>query len=299
MARARDLATKLIYESFLILKENDGELLGKEVINQVSQRVELDEWALEKYEISGYIRWQSLLHFFTIDCVKAGFMRKKKAIWFLTSEGEEAIKLGPEGLLDKATFLYRKWRKANPKENEINNEKQNEIEDEIIDSKSQEITIDQIEQMAISSIKSKIQSKNPYEFQDLVAALLRGMGYFTPFVAPKGPDGGFDVVAYRDPLGTIAPRIKVQVKHRKDKSSVTEIRQLMGLLQKDGDVGMFISTGGFTPDAKRTAQSSHVHVELIDIERFISLWQDFYTKMDDEDKAFLPLLPFYFHAEID
>jgi restriction system protein len=73
----------------------------------------------------------------------------------------------------------------------------------------------------------------------------------------------------------------------------------MGLLQKDGDVGLFISTGGFTPEAKKTAQSSHVHVELIDFERFISLWQDFYEKMEDEDRALLPLLPFYFYAEID
>ena len=64
----------------------------------------------------------------------------------------------------------------------------------------------------------------------------------------------------------------------------------MGLLQKDGDVGMFVSSGGFTPDAKATARSSHIHVELIDIERFITLWQEFYPKLVDEDKALLPLL---------
>jgi hypothetical protein len=32
----------------------------------------------------------------------------------------------------------------------------------------------------------------------------------------------------------------------------------MGLLQKDGDVGMFVSSGGFTLDAKNTARGSHV-----------------------------------------
>lgn len=46
--------------------------------------------------------------------------------------------------------------------------------------------------------------KEPYEFQDLVAALLRAMGYYTPFIAPKGKDGGVDIIAYRDPLGTTA-----------------------------------------------------------------------------------------------
>ena len=56
------------------------------------------------------------------------------------------------------------------------------------------------------------------------------MGYYTPFVAPRGKDGGIDIVAYRDPLGTQAPRMKVQVKHRGNtKASVKEVRELMGI----------------------------------------------------------------------
>ena len=135
-------------------------------------------------------------------------------------------------------------------------------------------------------------------FKKLVAALLRGMKYHTPFVAPRGKDGGIDVIAYRDPLGTVSPRIKVQVKHRPNTSAtVQEIRQLMGLLQTDGDVGIFISTGGFTTDAKNTARSSQVHVELVDLSRFISFWQEFYHEMTDEDKNWLPLHPVYFLAQ--
>jgi len=60
--------------------------------------------------------------------------------------------------------------------------------------------------------------------EPLVAALLRGMGYYTPFVAPKGKDGGVDVVAYRDPLGTESPRIQVQIKHRESFATVQEVR---------------------------------------------------------------------------
>ncbi len=123
------------------------------------------------------------------------------------------------------------------------------------------------------------------------------MGYFTPFVAPRGKDGGIDIIAYRDQLGTVSPRIKVQVKHRQVSATVEEIRQLMGLLQKDGDVGIFISTKGFTPDAKTTARNSHVHVELIDLPRLIDLWQEFYPKLSDKDKSRLPLLPIYFLAQ--
>ena len=90
--------------------------------------------------------------------------------------------------------------------------------------------------------------------------------------------------------------MKVQIKHRESTASVQEVRQLMGLLQKDGDVGMFVSTGGFTSDAKTTARGSHVHVELVDFDRFIALWRDCHPKLTDKDKALLPLVPVYFYA---
>jgi restriction system protein len=105
-----------------------------------------------------------------------------------------------------------------------------------------------------------------------------------------------DIVAYRDPLGTSSPRIKVQIKHRESAATVQEVRQLMGLLQKDGDVGIFISSGGFTADAKTTARNANVHVELVDLPRFITLWQEFYQKLTDEDKTRLPLFPIYLLA---
>ena len=293
-SRSRALAAKVIFAALKTLKDAGGELPGKEVISRVSAAVKFDPWDTEIYEKSGYVRWISILHFFSIDCIKAGFLVKQKGIWFLTKEGEEALKLGERGLLDEATKAYRDWKKKVGES--VEDEK---ISDEpIIDegARSREITLEEMEQIASEGLKKYIDSKTAYEFQDLVAALLRAMGYHTPFIAPRGKDGGIDVLAYQDPLGTLSPRIKIQVKHRESTATVKEVRELMGLLQKDGDVGLFVSTGGFTPDAKTTARTSHVHVELIDFERFISLWQEFYHKISDEDKARLPLRAVYFLA---
>lgn len=292
LSPSRELAAKVIFAALQILKEKGGEAPGREVLSEVEKRVTLDDWAKATYEKSGYIRWQSILHFFSIDCIKAGYLVKKKGVWYLTPEGETALKLGEVGLLNAATAAYRNWKNEN-QPTEVAEDQDVNVEGQ----QGQEATIQGIEQLAIEGLKKQINHKNAYEYQELVAALLRGMGYHTPFVAPKGKDGGIDVIAYRDPLGTITPRIKVQIKHRPETSApVQEIRQLMGLLQKDGDVGMFVSSGGFTPDAKTTARSSHVHVELVDQDRFITLWQEFYPKLADEDKALLPLMPIYFYA---
>lgn len=98
------------------------------------------------------------------------------------------------------------------------------------------------------------------------------------------------------PATSPSPRIQVQIKHRDSVTTVQEVRKLMGLLQKQGDVGIFISTGGYSADARAAARGSHVHVELIDLNRFIGLWQEFYDKLTDEDKSRLALRPIYFLA---
>jgi restriction system protein len=286
LSRSRTLAAKLIYSALSILRDNGKEMPMRDLMARVEQNVELDDWDKERYEKSGYIRWQSMLHFFSIDCVKAGYLVKKKGVWYLTPEGEEALKLGPVNLLNSAVKAYRKWqseKKADTDEVEVDT-----------DEATTSMAFEEFEQVAMDGLKKFIRKKNAYEFQDLVAALLRAMGYYTPFIAPKGKDGGIDVIAYQDPLGTESPRIQVQIKHRDSTANVQEIRQLMGLIQKEGDVGIFVSSGGFTTDAKATARSSHIHIELIDLSRFISLWQDFYEKMTDEDKSLLPLTPIYF-----
>ncbi len=287
----KELAIKVVFAALQILKQKGGQAPGREVMEEIEKQVPLDASAKQVYEKSGSVKWRVVLGFYSIGCMKAGFLVKKKGTWYLTPEGEKALELGPVKLLETSNQAYRRWKA----ENQVN-EVADDADVAIEGSQEQEATIHEIEQLAIEGLKKQISLKNPYEFQDLVAALLRGMGYYTPFVAPQGKDGGVDVIAYRDPLGTVTPRIKVQIKHRESSAAVKEIRELMGLLQKDGDVGMFVSTGGFTPDSKTTARSSHVHVELVDLDRFITLWQEFYPKLTDEDKNLLSLVPIYFFS---
>ncbi|MBW2148255.1 MAG: restriction endonuclease [Deltaproteobacteria bacterium] len=259
----------------------------RDLLKEIEKEVDLDDWAKERYGRSGNVRWESISHLMSIYYVKAGYLVRKGGIWHLTPEGEEALKLGADRLFEQAKVAYAKWKSEQPDTHK----------DETVAEPTAEILpYELIEQRAIEGLEKFINAKNPYEFQYLVAAMLRGMGYYTPFVAPKGKDGGVDIVAYRDPLGTESPRIQIQIKHRQSAAPVQEVRQLMGLLQKEGDVGIFVSTGGFSPEARAAARSSHVHVELIDLHRFINLWREFYNKLKDEDKSLLPLRPIYFLA---
>jgi restriction system protein len=293
LSPSKAVAAKTIYEAFKILKVEGGELPGKEVIDRIRKNIQFTEWEKEIYEKTGYVRWEAILHFYTVDCAKAGYLRKSKGVWYLTKEGEDAIKKGPVGLLESASSAYRKWaadKRNKAKElDDVNGDLEEKTE------QLQKANLEQLNEQAIDGIKEFINQKNPYEFQDIVAALLRAMGYHTPFVSPKGRDGGIDIIAYQDPLGIQTPRIKVQVKHYPENPIAPDaIRSLKGLVNSGDEVGLFVTSGRFSNEAERFARETNVHIKLINGEDFISLWQQFYNRMPDEDKSLLPLQSIYF-----
>lgn len=277
-------AAKCLYAVLQHMKKNGGSIPTKDINDVVLSNVELTAWEKELAGKMQKVRWQTMLHFYSVDYAKAGFIVKKGGLWYLTPEGEEALKEGPESIIQKAREAYHNWRKNIKSESaDLNDDEDGNQEKETI------INIEQLEEQANEGIREYIRKKNPYEFQDMVAALLRSMGYYTPFVAPKGKDGGVDVIAYIDALGAKTPRIKVQVKHYPDTPiGVKDIRSLIGIL-RDGDIGLFVTSGSFSPNAKLEAQTSTTYMKLIDGEEFINMWQEYYSKMTDEDKNMLPL----------
>nr|WP_245879349.1 restriction endonuclease [Xanthomonas pisi] len=124
-----------------------------------------------------------------------------------------------------------------------------------------------------------------------------GDGLHVAWVAPPGKDGGTDIIAYNDPLGTRPPRIKVQVKRNANspRIDVTGLRSFMAVLG-DGDVGLFVALSGFTKDADYEARQSHRRISLIDARRLVELWTTHYGQLDDVARVRLPLKPVWFLA---
>lgn len=69
-----------------------------------------------------------------------------------------------------------------------------------------------------------------------------------------------------------------------------------GLLRKEGDVGLIVSSGGFTSEAEREVQSSLKHIELMDMDRLIRLWERHYDHVREAGKVLLHLSKLYFLA---
>jgi restriction system protein len=145
-------------------------------------------------------------------------------------------------------------------------------------------------------IKDKILALSPENMERLAAALLRAMGYRTR-ITPKGPDRGVDVVASPDGLGLEEPRIKVEVKHRtKTSMGADEIRSFLGGL-RGGDRGLYVSTGGYSKEARYEADRASVPVTLLGLDDLATYVVSHYDNFDTEGRVLLPLVRVYWPAE--
>ena len=288
----RERTGLLLRELFKILLANPDGIQAKNAIETLASGVELTDHEKGEYETGGR-RFDKILRFCTVDAVKAGWMRKNKGTWTLTEEGKEALENipNPDEFYREASRLYRKWQKAQDDDTEVSDEATQELE--------AKITYEEAEEQAWKEITAYLDTIDPYELQDLVAALLEAMGYHVSWVSPPGKDGGVDILAWNDPLGTKPPRIKVQVKRRKDNIPVDELRSFLSLIN-DGDIGIFVTTGGFTKDAEELSRSQESRkITLLDSQKLVDLWIEYNDQLQKDKRNLLPLKPIYFIAPID
>ena len=296
ISASKKSASKVMYEAFKIILQNWGEMSSKILIEILGKNLNFDEWELEINKTTWNPRWITYLHFFSIDFVKAWFLLKRQWNRIVTSEGEKAMKKWAIELLSQANFLYKQREKNRDSlvEKKLENVSIGEI-DENSNEKLYETNLKQIEDKAFESIRNHIIKKNPYEFQDIVWALLKSMWYHVPYIASRWKDWWIDLIAYQDPLWAKPPRIKIQVKHRPEYNiSIDEVQRMSGLLNKDWDIWIIVTSWDFTSDAKLAARNSQFHIELINFSRFLELRKQYYSSMSDENKNYIPLHPIYF-----
>ena len=283
--KTSDRGIALLKFTLELLKGHPDGLRPQDIFREIEARVSLDAFHTEPMKGSGLPRWRAALHFFSVAASKAGYLTKSDGWWRITDEGQKVASLPVDELKRLVRAGYREWRWGAGRKTERESTDLSTTVEEEAASESASVLFD-----------TYLDTLSAYDFQELVGALLDGMGYTTRFVASPGPDGGTDALAYVDPLGARTPHIRVQVKHRDQSAGREEIAALRGIIRAEREIGLFVSSGGFTRDAKREAERGAVHIELIDLDRFLALWLQHYEKIPDAKRAKLRLDPVYFLA---
>ena len=133
-------------------------------------------------------------------------------------------------------------------------------------------------------------SRTKQHFESVVAAVFRAMGY-TALLQQGTHDLGVDVIAHPDPLGVQPPILKIQAKSGTGKIGAKEVKELRGLLNQ-GEKGVLVALGGFSIDA-RHVQQNDADLVLIDGERFVQLFLEFYDRLDSVTRNQFPLRRVY------
>jgi restriction system protein len=162
------------------------------------------------------------------------------------------------------------------------------VDEEIVDP------LKNVESLAFERIKDLISALEWDEMQELVAGILRAMGYKTQ-VSPAGPDRGKDIIASPDGFGFEDPRIVVEVKHRKVKIGAPDIRSFVGGRHKN-DRGLYVSTGGFSLDAHYEADRASIPLTLWTLDNLVRALVEHYDATDTETKRRVPLRRMYWPA---
>ena len=149
---------------------------------------------------------------------------------------------------------------------------------------------------SVEFTKDAVVSLGWEDLQKLIAGLLRAMGYQTR-ISSKGSDRGKDIVASRDGLGLEDPRVVVEVKHRPNtRISAPDIRSFVGGRHPE-DRGLYVSTGGFSREARYEADRANIRVTTMDLNELVETIFEHYDNMDIETRLLLPLRRVYWPVE--
>jgi restriction system protein len=275
---------ELLRAVFDVLADHPDGIRARDALAEVENRLGLTEFETANYPGTDIRRFEKTVRFQTINAVKGGWMVKEAGVWTPTESGLEAHRqfVDPERFMSEAEELYRVWAEARPPR-----EDDEEEGDELSDAT---VTLERAEEASWREVSEFLHEMDPYEFQKLIAGLLRGMGYYVPdsWIAARGKDRGIDIIALSDPVGTKGPRVKVQVKRERNKTDAKTLRAFTSVLH-EGDIGMFVTLGGFTPDAEAEARSEIRRVRLVSAYEFFKLWARYYHEVPEEDRRRLPI----------
>ena len=164
--------------------------------------------------------------------------------------------------------------------------------DALVEQETRAELLGQVEE----SIQDRIAQLDWESLQELVAGILRAMGYRTE-VSPRGADRGVDIFASPDGLGLEEPRIFVEVKHRPNQSmGAQDVRSFLGG-RSSNDKCLYVSTGGFTKDARYEADRSNIPLRLLTLVDLRKLLIEHYENLDEEVRSLIPLRRVYVLAD--
>ncbi|HUY12962.1 MAG TPA: restriction endonuclease [Terriglobia bacterium] len=248
--------TRFMLPLLKVLKDLGGSATAAEAKEAVIARLEIPEKELSVQLKGGQSRIENQIAWARFHLAKTGYIdSSSRGLWTLTEKGLEE-KLSPE----EVPQIFRDVQKSFPRKTA---EKVEDEAEEVPDQGNYRAQLQRI-----------LLDLPPAGFERLCQRLLRECGFQQVNVTGRSGDGGIDGQGVVQVNPFVSFHVLFQCKRYKDAVSSGHIRDFRGAMMGRVDKGIILTTGTFTPDARKEASRDGAPpIELVDGGKIIDLFE--------------------------
>ncbi len=241
-----------LYNPILRAFRELGSATMPELVAQIIESMHLREDILDDLIPSdGTPTLQKRIGWARLELKHCGYVENvSRGVWTISESGQNIGEVDPTEVLRRSLDVQRTSGKPSREEPETDDDYADEGDDG-----------DSVWRRHLRKI---LLEMDPTAFERLCGVILRAFGCTDVNVTRRSSDGGIDGTGTLLIQGMISFPIAFQSKKYQGSVGAPEVQQLRGSLSRPGERGLLITTGTFTPQARRVAQEGASVIDLID-----------------------------------
>lgn len=215
---------------------------------------------------SGASRFDNQIDWARLFLARGGYIdSSRRGVWTLTDKGRTA------GLSHEDALEVYQMVNAQDTPTHRRTAGQKQPEEEIPPPEDTgEVTVEHSQVLLAT-----LQELPPEGFERFCQRLLRESDFQDVTVTGRSGDGGIDGNGILQVNPLVSFKVLFQCKRYQGSVGSSQVRDFRGAMQGRADKGIFITTGSYTPDAKREAVRDGVPpIELVDGEKLVSMLEN-------------------------
>lgn len=243
------------------LLELGGSGRPEEVEDLIVEQLGLSDDVRNEQIPSGQSRFSNKVNWARFYLARAGLIDSStRGVWNLTEKGRSS-KMSAE----EAVALFNQIHKQFTGER-----RKSKIEKQVEEDSN---SPDEIDHRA--GLVNTLLELPPGGFERLCQRLLRESGFEKVQVTGKSGDGGLDGIGILQVNPFVSFKVLFQCKRYSGSVSASQVRDFRGAMMGRADKGIILTTGSFTPDARKESVRDGVPpIELVDGEKLVDMFEE-------------------------
>lgn len=246
------------------LRALGGSGTPREVVDWIARDLKLSNREQSELIDSGAPRFPNQVAWARFYLTREGLLdSSRRGVWSLTDKGN-ATHLSASD----ARAIFTKWVKIFAAARKRKREEGSEVEEEAPTATGSAPRSHRVQLLEL------LMALPPSGFERLCQRLLRESGFVQVVVTGRSGDGGIDGYGTLQVNLLVSFKVLFQCKRYSKSVTPSHVRDFRGAMSGRADKGIIMTTGTFTPDARREASRDGVTpIELVDGEKLLEMFE--------------------------